>query len=170
MTLENVSVDRPQSASSPSGREPFRPNCREHGRVGFGYPRRRRVSLAPAESTTEGEMFGIRWERAEAKIVAEEFVPVHKGDRYSHNVYVVEVRPDGQTPFRAKLSQPETGPKFAFPGRGDVIRVKCRPKSKKVRWDHTDPRSFNTAAVDDPQARLDAALQGPVSSPPDRRS
>ncbi len=115
-------------------------------------------------------MFGHRWERVEAKIVEAQFVPVHKGDLYSHNVYIVEVRPGGQAPFRAKLAQPETGPRFAFPKRGQVIGVKCRPKSKKVKWDHSDPRSFNTAQVDARQAKLDAALRAPPTSPPDQTS
>ena len=104
-------------------------------------------------------MFGRGWEPAEATIVEAELVPVHKGDRYSHEVYVVEVRPAGQAPFRAKLAQPETGPQFAFPKRGHVIGVKCRPKSQQVKWDHSDPRSFNTKQVDDKQAKLDAALK-----------
>ena len=112
-------------------------------------------------------MFGRGWERAEATIVAAEFVPVHKGDRYSHNVYVVEVRPAGQASFRAKLTQPETGPHFAFPEQGQAIGVMCQPKSQKVKWDHSDPRSFNTDQVDDQQARLDAALHAPTSSPSD---
>lgn len=112
-------------------------------------------------------MFGRGWERAEATIVEAEFVPVHKGDRHKHNVYVVEVRPAGQAPFRAKLAQPETG-QFAFPERGHVIGVRCQPKSQKAKWDHSDPRSFNTERVDDAQARLDAALHGPTGSPPDQ--
>jgi hypothetical protein len=112
-------------------------------------------------------MFGRGWERAEATIVEAELVPVHKGDIHSHNVYVVEVRPAGQAPFRAKLSQPETG-HFAFPKPGHVIRVRCRPKSHKAKWDHSDPRSFNTEKVDDAQARLDAALHAPTGSPPDQ--
>jgi hypothetical protein len=112
-------------------------------------------------------MFGRGWERAEATIVAAEFVPVHKGDRYSHNVYVVEVRPAGRASFRAKLAQPETGPHFAFPKQGQVIGVRCQPKSQKVKWDHSDPRSFNTGQVDDQQAKLDAALHAPTSSQSD---
>ena len=114
-------------------------------------------------------MFGLGWERAEATIVESEFVPVHKGDIHSHDVYVVEVRPAGEAAFRAKLSQPETG-HFAFPKPGDVIRVKCRPKSQKAKWDHSDPRSFNTKQNDDAQARLDAALHAPPGSSPDRPS
>jgi hypothetical protein len=109
-------------------------------------------------------MFGRGWERAEATIVEAEFVPVHKGDIHSHNVYVVEVRPAGKAPFRAKLAQPETG-HFGFPQRGHVIGVRCRPQSQKVKWDHSDPRSFNTEQVDDAQVRLDAALHAPAGTP-----
>ncbi len=112
-------------------------------------------------------MFGRGWEQVEATIVEAELVPVHKGDRYSHNVYVVEVRPAGQAPFRAKLAQPETG-HFAFPERGHVIGVRCQPKSQKVKWDHSDPRSFNTEQVDDAQARLNAALHPPTGSRQDK--
>lgn len=112
-------------------------------------------------------MFGRGWERAEATIVEAELVPVHKGDRHKHNVYVVEVRPAGQSPFRAKLAQPETG-QFAFPERGQVIGVRYQPKSQKAKWDHSDPRSFNTERVDDAQARLDAALRTPTHSPPEQ--
>ena len=110
-------------------------------------------------------MFGHRWERCEATIVEVGFVPVHKGDLYSHNVYVVEVRPAGRERFRVKLAQPETGPHFAFPKPGHVIGVKCRSKSQKVKWDHSDPRSFNDARADEQQAKLDAALHAPAGSP-----
>ena len=112
-------------------------------------------------------MFGRGWERAEATIVDAEFVPIHKGDRYKHNVYVIEVRPAEQGPFRAKLAQPETG-QFAFPERGQVISVRCQPKSRKAKWDHSDPRSFNTERVEDAQGRLDAALHAPTGSPPEQ--
>ena len=109
-------------------------------------------------------MFGRDWERVEATIVKAARVPVHKHDRYDHYEYVVEIRPGGEAPFRAKLSQPETGPRFAFPEEGQVVVVKVDRKSRKVKWDHADPRSFKN--VDEQQAELDAALRAPAGSPP----
>jgi hypothetical protein len=104
--------------------------------------------------------------RAEATIVKAAKVPVHKHDRYHHYEYVVEVRPDGEAPFRAKLSQPETDPSFAFPNEGQAVGVRFHPKSRKVKWDHADPRSFNTTKLDDQRAELDAALRAPAGPPP----
>jgi hypothetical protein len=109
-------------------------------------------------------MFGRDWQRAEATVVKAAKVPVHKHDRYEHYEYVVEVRPPGEAPFRAKLTQPETGPSFAFPNEGQTVGVKFHPKSRKVKWDHADLRSFKQA--DEKQADLDAALQAPPGSPP----
>jgi hypothetical protein len=111
-------------------------------------------------------MFGRDWQRAEATIVKAAEVQVHKNDRYRHYEYVVEVRPDGVAPFRAKLSQPEAGPSFAFPQEGQVVGVRFHSKSRKVKWDHADPRSFKITQVDDPRAELDAALRAPAGSPP----
>lgn len=111
-------------------------------------------------------MFGRDWQRAEATIIKAAKVQVHKNDRYRHYEYVVEVRPDGVAPFRAKLSQPEAGPSFAFPNEGQVVGVRCHPKSRKVKWDHADPRSFNTTKLDDQRAELDAALRAPANTRP----
>ena len=109
-------------------------------------------------------MFGRDWQRVDATIVKAASVPVHKHDRYHHYEYVVEVRPPDEAPFRAKLGQPETGPSFAFPKEGQVISVKFHAKSRKVKWDHADPRSFEHD--DSQQAELDAALRAPAGSPP----
>jgi hypothetical protein len=109
-------------------------------------------------------MFGRDWQRAEATVVKAAMVPVHKHDRYEHYEYVVEVRPPEEAPFRAKLAQPETGPRFAFPKEGQTVGVKFRPKSRKVKWDHADPRSFKED--DEEKTELDAALRAPASSPP----
>jgi hypothetical protein len=111
-------------------------------------------------------MFGQGWEQAEATIVKVADVAVHKNDRYTHREYVVEVRPAGHEPFRAKLVQPETGPRFGFPKEGQVVAVRVHPKSRKVKWDHSDPRSFEIGKVDDQQAGIDAALRAPIGSPP----
>jgi hypothetical protein len=111
-------------------------------------------------------VFGHGWERAEATIIKVANVPVHKHDRYTHNEDVVEVHPVGDKPFRAKLGQPETGPRFGFPREGDVVGVKFQPKSRKVKWDHSDPRSFELGKVDEQQSELNAALRAPAGSPP----
>jgi hypothetical protein len=113
-------------------------------------------------------MFGRDWQQAEATVVKAANVPVHKHDRYKHYEYVVEVRPPGEAPFRAKLTQPETGPSFAFPNEGQTIGVEFHPKSRKVKWDHADPRSFKQ--TDEQQAELDAALRAPPGSPPTNTS
>lgn len=109
-------------------------------------------------------MFGRDWQQADATVVKAAKVPVHKHDRYEHFEYVVEVHPAGEAPFRAKLTQPETGPSFAFPHEGQTVGVKFQPKSRKVKWDRADLRSFRPA--EDEQAELDAALRGPSGLPP----
>ena len=111
-------------------------------------------------------MFGRGWEQVEAMIVKAASVPVHKNDRYNHFEYVVEVRPPGESPFRVQLGQPETGPTFAFPDEGQLIGVQFHPKSRKVKWDHADARSFKIGNANAKQAELDAALHAPAGSPP----
>ena len=36
----------------------------------------------------------------------------------------------------------------------------------EVKWDRSDPRSFEIGKVDDQQAEIDAALRAPIGSPP----
>jgi transposase InsO family protein len=38
--------------------------------------------------------------------------------------------------------------------------------AQKVKWDHSDPRSFEIGKVDDQRAEIDAALRAPIGSPP----
>ena len=114
-------------------------------------------------------MFGHDWQQVEAKIVKAAFVPVHKHDANLHYVYVVEVHPAGEEPFRAELVQPELGPRFGFPQEGAVVGVRFDRKSRKVKWDHSDPRSFQIGKNKE-QEELDAALRAPVGSPPPESS
>jgi hypothetical protein len=51
------------------------------------------------------------------------------------------------------------------PQGGQVVGVKFHSKSRKVKWDHADPRSFDIGKVDEQQADLDAALRAPAGSP-----
>jgi hypothetical protein len=113
-------------------------------------------------------MFGHGWERAEATIVKAATVPIHKGDVRRQFEYVLEVRPAGEEPLRVKLAQPETGPRFGFPKEGHAVTVRFHPKSRKVKWDHSDARSFELGKVDEQQAELDAALRASVDSPPSK--
>jgi hypothetical protein len=114
-------------------------------------------------------MFGHDWQQAEATVVKTAIVPVHKHDANFHTVYVVEVHPAEGEPFRAELAQPEWGPHFGFPQEGHVIGVRFERKSRKVKWDHSDPRSFQLGKNPQQEA-IDAALRAPVGSPPPEAS
>jgi hypothetical protein len=92
--------------------------------------------------------------------------------------YVIDVRPDGEPPFRAEVGPGRDGhflgmsveaPSFRQPREGDTVALEYNPKTHEVRFDMDDASNHepkgDQAAVDD-RARFEEALHGAVGSPP----
>ena len=85
-------------------------------------------------------MLGRGWEAGSATIIARK--PLSAGP---HGVttrwsYVADVRPDGGAPaFRATFDDPHLNGELISPQEGAVVRVKCKPSSKDVKLDRSDP-------------------------------
>jgi len=84
-------------------------------------------------------MFGSRWEKAEATIVAR--LPKFTGDGTSPSYeFVADVRPvNGDPAFRATLKEPTIATDFWTPSIGDVVSVLVK-STGKVKFDKDDPR------------------------------
>src|SRR5690242_10590309 len=84
-------------------------------------------------------MFGSRWDKAEATIVAS--LPKYTGDGTSPSYeYVADVRPaNGDPAFRATLKEPTIATDFWGPSIGDVVSVLVK-STGKVKFDKDDPR------------------------------
>jgi hypothetical protein len=117
-------------------------------------------------------MFGSRWDKAEATILAS--MPKYGGDGTSPTYeFVAEVRPDSGAPaFRATIKDPMIALDFWRPSVGDVVSVLVKSNGK-VKFDKDDPRmsvkayearrreSFKAALIQDPQAET---LQDPLTA------
>lgn len=85
-------------------------------------------------------MLGRGWESGTATIIARK--PLSAG---SHGIttrwsYVADVRPDSGAPaFRATFDDPHLNGELVSPHEGAVVRVKCKPASKDVKLDRSDP-------------------------------
>jgi hypothetical protein len=67
------------------------------------------------------------------------------GDNWDHHKYIVEVRPEGEAPFRAEARGKVC---IAFsPSPGDVLRVRYDPKSHKTDLDLDGDDRYNPKAV-----------------------
>lgn len=84
-------------------------------------------------------MFGSRWDKAEATIVAS--LPTYTGDGTTVSYeYVADVRPaSGDPAFRATLKEPRILIDFWRPNIGDVVSVLVK-STDKVKFDKDDPR------------------------------
>lgn len=113
-------------------------------------------------------LLGRGWEAGTATIIARK--PLSAG---SHGIttrwsYVADVRPDSGAPaFRATFDDPHLGGELISPQEGAVVRVKCRPASKDVKLDRSDPslsrrrqRAQQRDHVDDRFERLAGADPG----------
>lgn len=111
-------------------------------------------------------MFGKQWMPAEGTVVATRIAGTSGDGTVSTTEFVVEVRtPDGET-FRAKVGEPRIVNDFKSPIVGAVARVEFDPKSRKVRFDKSDPRLSWKAYEKAQQNSFDAALnQAPDSQP-----
>jgi hypothetical protein len=85
-------------------------------------------------------MLGRGWEGGTATIIARK--PLTAG---SHGIttrwsYVADVRPDSGAPtFRATFDDPHLNGELKSPEEAAVVRVKCKPESKDVKFDRSDP-------------------------------
>ncbi len=107
-------------------------------------------------------MFGRDWQPAEATIIEASKALYNLKKNYK---VVVEVRPQGEAPFRTELGIPGRETHFKFPTTGPV-GVLFDPTSRKVKWDRDDPRVYSDQDRAKEQADLDAALRAPAGSQP----
>jgi len=119
-------------------------------------------------------VFGRDWETAEATVVAVKDLANWSGDPQSQTTqskpheYVVDVRPEGQPPFRATFRDPYVRGHMDHPDEGQVIQVLYRPKSHEVKLNHEDWKLSSGKSDDDKQAedaRFDAAKHGSPGQP-----
>ncbi|HEY4347496.1 MAG TPA: hypothetical protein VGM80_07890 [Gaiellaceae bacterium] len=86
-------------------------------------------------------MFGHDWEKAKATIIQTRIKP-HRGSDpfYGVQEYIADVTtPDGET-FRTGIDDPNLMLDFWQPLVGDVVSVEVDPKSRKVKFDKSDPQ------------------------------
>jgi hypothetical protein len=101
-------------------------------------------------------MFGRQWVSAQGTIVATRLVSVSGDGTVSTTEFVADVRTAKGETFRAKVGEPRIVNDFKAPIVGAVVRVEFDTKSRKVRFDKSDPalswkayeKSRNTAFED----------------------
>jgi len=114
-------------------------------------------------------MFGRDWEQAQATVVAVKDLSNWSGDPDSQSTqsrpheYVVDVRPDGQPPFRATFRDSYVRGTMDHPVEGQLINVLYQPKSHKVKliaeeWKYTSGKSKDDQRAED--ERFAAAQHG----------
>ena len=105
-------------------------------------------------------ILGRSWEKAQALIV--ETRPQHTAggrlDTFVHE-FVAEVTTAEGEVFRTKLEDPYFSPDFLEPELRDVVGVEFDPKSRRVRFDRSDPGLSIRAQRHARQDRFDRALQ-----------
>ena len=114
-------------------------------------------------------MIGHHWESAEATIIASRVTKTTSDGMVSIHEFVAEVRPVGAPAFRTVLDEPRISTHFWAPSPGDVVRVHVDVERQKAKFDKDDPQLDNRRRLDTlkhfGQARFDAALAAPVSTP-----
>jgi hypothetical protein len=129
-------------------------------------------------------MFGEKWETGTGTIVFAEDKDAtkrHQNQTYldsvtSNWVYVIEVTPPGQEPFREKVPGYHNMTPLSGFHVGQTFQVLYDPKHQKIKWDVTDPtiaarlphkRTNTPAKMND---RLEAVLNGgPTAATPSSR-
>jgi hypothetical protein len=111
-------------------------------------------------------MFGRQWVSAQGTIVATRLVSVSGDGTVSTTEFVADVRTaEGET-FRAKVGEPRIVNDFKAPIVGAVVRVEFDAKSRKVRFDKSDPAlSWKAYEKDRKTAFDDTIAQTPGSEP-----
>jgi hypothetical protein len=97
-------------------------------------------------------MFGRNWESADATIVATKVAVETQAGYQDRLEYVADVNPANGPAFRATLQEPRLiKGKGAFeqPPVGAVVGVLFDPKTKKAKFDTTDPRILGPIGDDD---------------------
>jgi hypothetical protein len=119
-------------------------------------------------------MFKRGWEGAKATIVDLRYPKSGGGLAVTiPDEWLADVIPDNGDPrFRAKIPPAETLPRvvsnnFLPPNKGATVRVMFDPKSRKVRFDMSDPSLRSDLVENEQRARYDAAAAaGPTTTPP----
>src|ERR1700712_1674677 len=107
-------------------------------------------------------MFGKNWESAQATIV-DTHIKSTSGDGMTVNrEFAADVLRESGESFRALIQSPTIATNFWDPSIGDVAGVLVDPKSKKVKFDKSDPKLSYKAQQ---QAR-DSAFRLRLRSPP----
>lgn len=117
-------------------------------------------------------MFGRKKVPAKAKILADEgygMVNQSRTHTLQHQKYIIDVRPDGDEPFRAEVQVWVSWP--GQPQVGDVVNVSYDPKSRKTKIElKGDPRfdwKMRQAQADERAARQrEELLREPHSRDP----
>jgi hypothetical protein len=85
-------------------------------------------------------VLGRGWEGGTATIVARKPLSAGPHGITTRWSYVADVRPDSGAPaFRATFDDPRLNGELISPQEGAVVRVKCKPQSKDVKLDRSDP-------------------------------
>ena len=110
-------------------------------------------------------MFGRKWEKAQALII-EARAARHGGgrDSFVHGFIADVTTASGET-FRAELEDPLFSPDFLEPDVRDTVGVEFDPKSRKVRFDTSDPKLSIRAHRHAERERFDQALRQPAGTP-----
>jgi hypothetical protein len=85
-------------------------------------------------------MFGSRWDKGEATIVARNALSSHSSDGTPVYEFVGDVRVADRSPFRATIQTPRIATDFWDPRPRDVVGVLVRLKDSKVKFDKDDAR------------------------------
>jgi hypothetical protein len=109
-------------------------------------------------------VFRHTWERAEGRIVARTAAP-HQGSGDTRFPTIFEFAVDIQTehgePFRSIVHTPVNAIDFEIPKVGDTVRVEVEVKSRKVRFDRSDPRLSIKAAKRERAENFEQVLAQP---------
>ena len=91
-------------------------------------------------------MYGKHWVPMKGTVVASQVVKTTGDGMVSIRDYAVEVRmPDGEV-FRARVDEPRIAMDFLAPSVGAVVGVEVDLRSRKVRFDKSDPSLSSKAA------------------------
>jgi Short C-terminal domain len=110
-------------------------------------------------------MFGKDWEPARATIV-DTHIKSTSGDGMTVNrEFAADVVRESGESFRALIQSPTIATNFWDPSVGDVVGVLVDPKSKKVKFDKSDPKLSYKAQQKAKDADFQASLGQPPTAP-----
>jgi hypothetical protein len=117
-------------------------------------------------------MFGKDWEPAKATIV-DTHIKSTSGDGMTVNrEFSADVVQASGESFRALIQSPTIATNFWDPSIGDVVGVLVDPKSKKVKFDKSDPKLSYKEQQKATDSKFQQSLSQPAAAPimsiPDR--